>query len=87
MNRSIKRKPIFRWQHNQNAHFYFLQETYSDENSKAIWEAEWGGKIFYSYGTKHSKGVMILLNPKSDIEVESFEENKCGRLIILDTKV
>ena len=34
-----------------------------------------------------SKGVMILLNPKSDIEVESFEEDKRGRLIILETKV
>ena len=30
---------------------------------------------------------MILLNPKSDNKVESFEEDKCGRLIILDTKV
>ena len=87
MNRSIKRRSIFRWLHNQNAHFHFLQETYSDKNSKAIWEAEWGGKIFCSHGTKHSKGVMILLNPKSDIEVESFEEDKCGRTIILDTKV
>ena len=43
LNGSIKRRSTFRWLHNQNAHFYFLQETYSDEKSKAVWEAEWGG--------------------------------------------
>ena len=67
LNGSTKRRSSFRWLHNQKAHFYFLQETYSDEKTKALWEAEWGGKIFCSHGTKHSKGVMILLNPKYDI--------------------
>ena len=71
LNGSIKRRSTFRWLHNQNAHFYFLQETYSDEKSKAIWEVEWGGKIFCSRGTKHSKRVMTLFNPKYDIEVVS----------------
>jgi len=64
LNKSIKRRTIVRWLHNQKAHFYLLQEKYSDEKSKAIWEAEWGGKIFCSHGTKHSKSVMILINPK-----------------------
>ena len=71
----------------QKAHFYSLQETSSDEKSKASWEAEWGGKIFCSHGTKHSKGVMILPNPKYDIEVTKFEKDNNGRLIVLDTKM
>ena len=75
-NKSIKRRSIFRWLHKQNAHFYFLQETYSDEKLK-----------FCSHGTKHSKGVMILLNPKYDIEVKKLERDNHGRLIILDTKM
>ena len=87
LNKSIKRRSIFRWLHEQKAHFYFLQETYSDEKLKAVWEAEWGGKIFCSHGTKHSKGVMILLNPKYDIEVEKLERDNHGRLIILGTKM
>ena len=45
LNRSTKKRAIFRWLHCQKAHFYFLQDTYSDEKSKASWEAEWGGKI------------------------------------------
>ena len=40
LNRSTKRRSIFRWPHYQKAHFYFLQETYSDEKTKASWEAE-----------------------------------------------
>ena len=87
LNKSIKRRSIFRWLHKQKAHFYFLQETYSDEKLKAVWEAKWGGKIFCSHGTKHSKGVMILSNPKYDIEVEKLERDNHGRLIILDTKM
>ena len=30
---------------------------------------------------------MILFNPKYDIEVERFEKDNCGRLVILDTKI
>ena len=74
LNKSIKKRSIFRWLHKQNAHFYFSQETYSDEKLKDVWEAKWGEKIFCSHGTKHSKGVMILLNPKYDIEVKSLRE-------------
>ena len=47
LNGSTKRRSSFRWLHNQKAHLYFLQETYSDEKTKASWEAEWG------HGTKH----------------------------------
>ena len=34
LNGSTKRRSIFRWLHNQKAHIYFLQETYSDEKTK-----------------------------------------------------
>ena len=59
----------------------------SDEKLKDVWEAEWGGKIFCSHRTKHSKGVMILFNPKYDIEVEKLKRDNHGRLIILNTKM
>ena len=52
-----------------------------------MWVAEWGGKIFCSPGTKHSKGVMILPNPKYDIDVIKFEKDNHGRLIVIDTKM
>ena len=42
LNKSIKRRSIFRWLQNQKFHFTFLQETYSSKECAQIWEAEWG---------------------------------------------
>ena len=57
------------------------------QSKKASWETEWSGKIFCSHGTKHSKGVMILLNPKYDIDVIKYEKDNQARLIVLDTNM
>ena len=64
-----------------------LREIYSDKKSIPTWELEWGVKIFCNHGTKHSKGVMILVNPKYDAEIVSVEEDNNGRLIIRDIKI
>ena len=84
LNKSIKRRSIFRWLHNQKLQFTFLQETYSSKDSAYIWEAEWGGKAFFSHGTSHSKGVMILINPSLDFQVNTCISDKNGRFLILD---
>ena len=73
-----------RWLHNQKYHFTFLQETYSSIECARIWEAEWGGKVFFSHGTTHSKGVMTLSNPTLDFKVEKSICDKNGRFLILD---
>ena len=58
------------------------------KKTKASWEAECGGKIFCSHGTKHSKGVMILLNPKYNIlRCDKIRERQPGKKIVLDTKM
>ena len=31
----------------QEANFYFLQETYSKVSDEAVWRNEWGGEIFF----------------------------------------
>ena len=86
INQSIKRRKLFRWLHHQRAQCYFLQETYSDEKCISSWEAEWGGKVYASHGSKHSKGVMFLMNPNFDCQVENCIKDKNGRFIILDLK-
>ena len=82
--KSIKRRSFFRWIHNQNVHFTFLQETHSSKLSADVLSAEWGGKVFFCHGTTNSKGVMILINPKLDCKVEKCISDNNGRLIILD---
>ena len=84
LNKSIKRRAIFRWLHNQKHHFTFLQETYSSKECAQIWETEWGGKVFFSHGSSHSKGVMILVNPNLDFKVEECVSDKNGRFLILN---
>ena len=84
MNKSIKRRSIFRWLHNQKFHFTFLQETYSSKECAQIWEAEWGGKVYFSHGSSHSKGVMTLVTPNLDVKVEKCIQDTNGRFLILD---
>jgi len=87
LNKSIKRRSVFRWIHNQKAQFIFLQETHSTQINTDFWTAEWGGKIFFSHGTSNSKGVMILINPKLDCKIENCISDRHGRYIILDVSI
>ena len=52
-----------------------------------MWEAEWGGKVFFSHGSTHSKGVMILVNPKVELKIEKVISDNNGRYIIIDAMV
>ena len=78
---------MFRWLHNQKFDVVYLQETYSSKSVEEIWKAEWGGKIYYSHGTTHSKGVMILFKPSLDFETESIFADKNGRYLLLKANV
>ena len=74
---SIKIKALFMWLTQQKADIIFLQETYSTKEVEDICNNQYNGKSFYSYGTNHSCGVMILI--KDDLEFE-FKSS------VLDTK-
>ena len=87
LNQARKRRQIYRWLHNYNFDIIFLQETYSSKNTEDVWKAEWGGKIHFSHWTTHSKGVMILFNPKLNFEIESATTDKNGRYLLLKTKM
>ena len=80
INKSLKRRAIFR-----QLHTSFLQETYSTKAQENIWSAEWGGKICFNHGGKHSKGVAILFDPKLTVSVEKEIKSDGGRIIILET--
>ena len=62
LRNQVKRRSIFCFLKDQNCEAYFLQESYSEPNDKIIWRSEWGGVIFFSHGSTHSKGVCILMN-------------------------
>ena len=87
LNSSRKRCAIFRQLHHKNASIIFLQETYSTNNLEKVWSNEWGNKIYFCHGSKHSKGVAILFNPKSRVEIEHQIQSEDGRILILRVQV
>ena len=79
----IKRRSIFSFLKDQKACIYFLQETYSELNDENVWKKEWGGELFFSHGTKHSKGVCILINPTAQIQVNYSYSDNSGRIVLI----
>ena len=59
----VKRKNIFEWCKMKGGDIVFLQETYSTLDVEGSWETEWGGPIFFSHGTNHSRGTLVLISP------------------------
>ena len=48
----------------------FLQETYSTSEVENIWKKQWKGDMFFSHGTGHSKGVLILVKEQLDFQLQ-----------------
>ena len=85
LNKSLKRRLLLRWLHKQKQDFIILfsQKCYSTNLCTSTWENERGGKVFFSHGTSHSKGVMILIYPSLDLKVEKCISDQKARFIIL----
>ena len=67
----------------QKADFCFLQETFSKASDEAIWRNEWGGQIYFSHGTCHSKGVCVLINRAVKEKVTCTSSDTSGRIILI----
>ena len=80
----VKRRSIFCFLKDQNCDVYFLQETYSEQKDEIIWRGEWGGDIFFSHGSLHSRGVCILMNPALNYTFENIHKDQTGRIISTD---
>ena len=78
-----KRRSIFLYLKDHNSKIYLLQETYSQPEEEIIWKNEWGGEIFFSHGTRHSKGVCILLHPTVQNKIDYSFSDKAGRIVLI----
>ena len=82
LNNSIKRRKIFNWLHSLTAHCYFLQETFSRTIHKHL-----AIGMGWNHGSNLGKGVMLLVNPRYQLEVMRSTKDKYGRSIILKIKL
>lgn len=87
LNKEGKRRAIYRYVKSKNIDVCYLQETYSTKGVEQIWKNQWGGDIFYSHGTNHSKGAMILIRPGFNVEVKKMLSDCGGRFIFLHANI
>ena len=67
-----KRNNIFAWCKSKGCDIVFLQETYSNGRMyiEERWSSEWDGSMFFSHGSNHSRGALVLLSPNLKFKVE-----------------
>ncbi len=87
LNNQKKRRSVFRWVKKMKMDICFFQETYCTSQVQNIWTNEWGGKILFSNGTNHSRGVAILIRPGLDIEIIDTHKDEIGRVLLLKVKI
>ena len=83
LNNKLKRKSIFNICKNND--ITCLQETYITDEKIDTWSKDWPGKIFYTCGTNHSKGQIILVNNRlkfDKIEILSKRDRILGIKIL-----
>ena len=57
---------------------------HSKPDKETVWRSKWGGDIFFSHGSIHSRGVCILINLLYGQTVNNFNKDQNGRIISLD---
>ena len=82
-----KRKAILNWLLKQKADICFLQETYSTEEVEIRWKKQWRGEMYFSHGSNHSRGVMVMVKNSLDFKLNSLKTDEQGRSIILDANI
>ena len=81
----VKRNKIFQWCQ-MMGDIIFLQETFSTEDTEGMWKADWKGKMFFSHGSNHSRGVIIMFKSMVDFLTEKIIIDKEGRYVLMKGK-
>ena len=80
-----KRAQLFTWFKAKKFDIVFLQETHCKSYSDSkLWEKEWGGKCFWSFGGSRSRGTCIMFRDGLPFKKHMFHYDAVGRLIVLD---
>ena len=82
-----KRKAIFSWLLNSVADICFLQESYSTQEVENIWRKQWKGNMFFSHGSSHSRGVLVLVRDNLDFQLRSIKVDSQGRYVFLEVSI
>ena len=48
---------------------------------------QWKGQMFFSHGSEHSRGVLILIKNSLEFELKSVRQNSQGRFVLVEASV
>ena len=80
-------RSVFNWPFKSPADICFLQETYSTPEVENEWKKQWKGKTFFSHGTYHSRGVLILVKDQLDFKLQSLKVDSQGLYVLLEALI
>ena len=66
LHKTLKRKTIFSLCYKYDV--CCLQESFITDSQSSLWKKEWDGPFFYCPGTNNSKGQIILVNKKLNLD-------------------
>ena len=66
---------------------YYRKPTHSRGMKKNLWTKDWGNKIIFSHGTRHSSGVAILLDKKYDYNISEVKKGTKGRFLLVNIEI
>ena len=78
-----KRKNVFEWCKSKGSNIVLLQETYSTIEVENMWKSDWDGPMFFSHGSNHSRGVLVLLASDLKLKIDNVTVDDDGRYVIL----
>lgn len=61
--------------------------SYNTPEVENMWKKQWKGKMFFSHGTNHSRGVLILVKDLLDFKLQSIKVDSEGRYILLEALI
>ena len=87
INNHTKRIAIFNWIIDKSFDIMLLQETFSSDESVNTWQSEWEGASYFAHGSKHSRGVAILIRKGFDFQPIEVMSDCNGRYIIVKASI
>jgi len=83
-----KRAQLFTWLKIKKFDIVFLQENHCNSYSDSkLWEKEWGGSCFWSFGGSRSRGMCIMFREGLPFTKQMFYYDTVGRLVVVDASV
>ena len=81
LRNEVKRNVFFDYLQRRKYSLIFVQETHSVAGDELVWSKQWKGKKIFSHGNSQSRGVAILINEKSGLDVININKDSEGRWI------